>query len=77
MTGDCHVRFCERLGVQFPRPTHRSNPWPPPCETDGRGLRIKDMRAQTAFATGGWYHVMSFEITQCHFLSVPDLSRLP
>ena len=21
MTGDCHVRFCEGLGVQFPRPT--------------------------------------------------------
>jgi hypothetical protein len=21
MTGDCHVRFCERLGVKFPRPT--------------------------------------------------------
>ncbi len=21
MTGDCHVRFCERLGVKFPLPT--------------------------------------------------------
>jgi hypothetical protein len=21
MTGDCHVRFCERLGVKLPRPT--------------------------------------------------------
>jgi hypothetical protein len=21
MTGDCHVRFCERLGVGFPRST--------------------------------------------------------
>lgn len=21
MTGDCHVRFCERLGVKFPRST--------------------------------------------------------
>ena len=23
MTGDCHVRFCERLRVRFPRPTRR------------------------------------------------------
>src|SRR5258708_7679350 len=24
MTGDCHVRFCERLGAKLPRPTDRS-----------------------------------------------------
>jgi hypothetical protein len=24
MTGDCHVRFRERLGVRFPRPTRPS-----------------------------------------------------
>jgi hypothetical protein len=30
MTGDCHVRFCERLGVQLPRPTD-------PC-ADYKGL---------------------------------------
>ena len=24
MSGDVHVRFCERLGVQFPRATHRN-----------------------------------------------------
>ena len=23
MTGDCHVRFCERLGVKFPLPTRQ------------------------------------------------------
>jgi len=23
MTGDCHVRFCERLRVKFPLPTRR------------------------------------------------------
>jgi hypothetical protein len=23
MTGDCHVRFCESLGVRFPRATHQ------------------------------------------------------
>jgi ATP-binding cassette subfamily B protein len=23
MTGDCHVRFCERLGVKFPRSTRQ------------------------------------------------------
>ena len=22
MSGDAHVRFCERLGVRFPRATH-------------------------------------------------------
>ena len=22
MTRECHVRFCERLGVRLPRPTH-------------------------------------------------------
>jgi hypothetical protein len=22
MTGDCHVRFCERRGVRFPPATH-------------------------------------------------------
>jgi len=26
MTRECPVRFCERLGVKLPRPTH---PWPP------------------------------------------------
>ena len=25
MTGDCHVRFCERLRVKFPLPTRRSS----------------------------------------------------
>lgn len=24
MSGDVHVRFCERLGVGFPRATHRN-----------------------------------------------------
>ena len=54
-----------------------SNQWPLPCETGGRGLRIKDMRARTPFATGTWYHLMSFDITQCHFRSVPELSQSP
>ena len=25
MTRECHVRFCERLGVQFPGPTRQTN----------------------------------------------------
>ena len=54
-----------------------SNQWPLPCETEGRGLRIKDMRGQTPFATGVWYHLMSFDITQCHFRSVPELPQSP
>jgi hypothetical protein len=40
-----------------------------------RGLRINDMRAQFPIATGIWYHVMSFDITQCHERSVPELSQ--
>jgi len=27
MTGDCHVRFCERDGVQFPVPTQHCIAW--------------------------------------------------
>ena len=52
-----------------------SNRWPLPCETGGRGLRIKDMRAQNHFATATCHHLMSFDITQCHFRSVPELSQ--
>jgi hypothetical protein len=33
------------------------------------------MRAQFPIATGTWYHVMSFDITQCHERSVPKLSQ--
>jgi hypothetical protein len=51
------------------------NQWPLPCETGVRGLRINDMRAETPIATGTWYHVMSFDITQHHELSVPELSQ--
>ena len=29
MTGDCHVRFCERLGVKFPLPTRPAFRWAP------------------------------------------------
>ena len=30
MTRGCHVRFCERLGVQFPGPTRRRRGNSPP-----------------------------------------------
>ena len=33
------------------------------------------MRAEIPFATGTWYHVMSRDITQFHFRSVPKLSQ--
>src|ERR1700733_1173823 len=52
-----------------------SNQWPLPCETGVWGLRINDMRAEAPIATGTWYHVMSLDITQCHFRSVPKLSQ--
>src|SRR5262249_23223607 len=54
-----------------------SNQWPMPCETEGRGLRINRMRGQTPFTRGAWYHLMSFDITQCHDRSVPELSQRP
>ena len=34
------------------------------------------MRVLMPIATGTWYHVMSFDITQCHERSVPKLSQL-
>src|SRR6516225_6955174 len=33
MTRECQVRFCERLGVQFPGPTRQ-----PPTSPSGRGV---------------------------------------
>ena len=30
----------------------------------GRGLRIKDMRAQKPICNRGWYHLMSIDITR-------------
>ena len=45
MNGDVHVRFCERPGVRFPRPTHQ--PAAPHCptipgeEADGKGVRSR------------------------------------
>ena len=37
MTGDCHVRFCERLGVKLPRATHRLVH----CRTEQEALGLK------------------------------------
>ena len=34
------------------------------------------MRARFPFATGTWYHVMSFDITQYHDRTVPELSQV-
>jgi hypothetical protein len=52
-----------------------SNQWPLPCETGVLGLRINHMRVLMPVATGTWYHVMSFDITQCHERGVPELSQ--
>ena len=52
-----------------------SNQWPLPCETEVVGLRINDMRAWIPIATRTCYHVMSFDITQCHERTVPKLSQ--
>jgi len=46
-----------------------------PCETGVGDLRINDMRAGSPVATGTSYHVMSFDITQCHDRTVPKLSQ--
>jgi hypothetical protein len=48
-----------------------------PCETEVGCLQINDMRVDFPIATGGWHHVMSFDITQCHDRTVPKLSRRP
>src|SRR5207302_4609544 len=54
-----------------------SNQWPLPCETEVVGLRINDMRAWIPIATRTCYHVMSFDITQCHDRTAPKLSQGP
>jgi len=35
MTGDCHVRFCEGLGVKLPRPTRLCTEAYSGCKTTG------------------------------------------
>src|SRR5882762_1759051 len=52
-----------------------SNQWPLPCETEVGCLRINVMRAVSPIATRTSYHVMSFDITQCHDPTVPKLSQ--
>src|SRR5215469_1015506 len=51
-----------------------SNQWPLPCETGVGCLRINDRRTGFPVATGTWYHMMSFDITECHDRIVPKLS---
>jgi hypothetical protein len=46
-----------------------------PCETGVGCLQINDMRDASPVATGTRYHVMSFDITQCHDRGVPKLSH--
>jgi hypothetical protein len=49
MNGDIHVRFCERLGVQFPRATHPSMACAATAGSDGwTGLGEIDSCAQPA-----------------------------
>src|SRR5260370_30946341 len=36
VTGDCHARFCERLGVKFPGPTRRRSAMLVPTATAKR-----------------------------------------
>jgi hypothetical protein len=52
-----------------------SNQLPLPCETEVGCLQINDMRVEFPIATGTCYHVMSRDITQCHFRSVPKMSH--
>jgi hypothetical protein len=46
VTGDSHARFCERLGVKFPRPTRRAI-------GDGRPYRVRNASAGPAVDTRG------------------------
>jgi hypothetical protein len=43
MTGDCHVRFCERLAVKFRLPTRPTKRW----QQDG--FRIQNLRNDEKF----------------------------
>jgi len=45
MTGDCHVRFCERLGVKFPLPTRLTKRCPQCMKKDR--LSIKNLKIFT------------------------------
>jgi hypothetical protein len=67
MTGDCHVRFCERRGVRFPPATHpgltrRS------CVSTGAALR----------ETGSWTHeTPQFVQSASRTDGRPDASLVP
>lgn len=51
MTGDCQVRFCERLGVRFPRPTRRIKIRPAPRAGSGIRRVVWRMKPEEADAT--------------------------
>ena len=48
MTRECHVRFCERLGVQFPGPTRHSRRFGAdrPYAPENRRVQIANMASQ-------------------------------
>jgi hypothetical protein len=41
VTGDCHARFCERLGVKFPGPTRRRSAMAVPTATPSLMLEYR------------------------------------
>ncbi len=49
MTRECHVRFCERLGVKFPGPTRQFLPIRPPSGYGGNTLSSGNRRPQVGF----------------------------
>jgi len=62
VTGDCHARFCERLGVKFPGPTRRQRVTAVPTATSRQSCRLKPAR-QPASKPGGSPHETSTRLT--------------
>ncbi len=57
MSGDTHVRFCERLGVQFPRPTRLCKKvWTPLGKRMAHCLMFIHLGSRTTFVSPATYH---------------------
>jgi len=61
MSGDVHVRICERLGVRFPRATRRIVH----CRTEKQAQEVKDAIAKRLQACGLELHSEKTKIVYC------------
>jgi hypothetical protein len=69
VTGDCHARFCERLGVKFPGATRRRSAMAVPTATQCREAALKGERRDECRGNdnkGGFIQVRSpFSTREC------------